>query len=124
MTARCSYIKPSGGRCKGVPVRGSALCAAHHPDYRASRRAGARRGGMGRANREIGDLKGRILQTVDAVLDGTLDRGRAAVGIQGLNALRAALELERKIKETEELEARIAELEQRGRTDGPRQEAL
>jgi hypothetical protein len=51
------------------------------------------------------------LETVDGVLDGTVDRGRAAVAVQGYNALRAALELERRIKETEELEERLTELE-------------
>ena len=45
------------------------------------------------------------------MLDGSQDRGRAAVAIQGLGALRGVLELERKVKETEELEERIARLE-------------
>jgi hypothetical protein len=45
------------------------------------------------------------------VLEGSQDRGRAAVAIQGFNALRGVLELERKIKEADELEARIEALE-------------
>ena len=49
---------------------------------------------------------------IDAVLEGSQDRGRAAVAIQGFNALRGVLELERKIKETDELETRIEALEQ------------
>jgi hypothetical protein len=57
---------------------------------------------------------------VDAVLDGSKDRGRAAVAIQGLNALRGALELERRIKDTEELEARIEALEARTDSGGGR----
>jgi hypothetical protein len=48
---------------------------------------------------------------VDAVLEGSQDRGRAAVAIQGLNALRGVLELERKVRELDELEARIEALE-------------
>ncbi len=34
------------------------------------------------------------------------------MGIQGFNALRGVLELERRVKETDDLEARIEELEQ------------
>jgi hypothetical protein len=49
---------------------------------------------------------------VEAVLGGSQDRGRGAVAIQGFNALRGVLELERKIKETDALEARIEALEQ------------
>jgi hypothetical protein len=49
---------------------------------------------------------------VEAVLDGSQDRGRAAVAIQGFNSLRGVLELERKVREVDELEARIEQLEQ------------
>jgi len=48
---------------------------------------------------------------IDAVLEGSQDRGRAAVAIQGFNALKSVLELERRVKETEDLERRIEELE-------------
>ena len=54
------------------------------------------------------------------MLDGTVDRGRAAVAVQGYNALRAALELERKIRETEELAQRIEALEQADTETGGR----
>ncbi len=58
------------------------------------------------------DLKRRISEVIDGVLEGSQDRGRAAVAIQGFNALRGVLELERKVRETEELEARLTALEQ------------
>ncbi|HEV8045894.1 MAG TPA: hypothetical protein VGP38_11975, partial [Rubrobacter sp.] len=74
---------------------------------RNASRAGRRAGG-----RDIRDLKRRISDVVDAVLEGSQDRGRAAVAIQGFNALRGVLELERKVRELDELEARIEELEQ------------
>jgi hypothetical protein len=60
---------------------------------------------------KFSDLKRRISDVVDAVLEGSQDRGRAAVAIQGFNALRGVLELERKIKEADDLEARIEALE-------------
>jgi hypothetical protein len=68
-------------------------------------------GGKGGGGKEIRDLKRRISEVIDDVLEGSQDRGRAAVAIQGFNALRGVLELERKIKEADELEARIAALE-------------
>ena len=57
---------------------------------------------------------------IDTVLEGSQDRGRAAVAIQGLNALRSVLELERKIWEAEELESRLEALEEvlKGRRKG------
>jgi hypothetical protein len=46
------------------------------------------------------------------VLAGDLETGRAAVANQLINTRLRAVELERKIRETEELEARIEALEQ------------
>ena len=46
------------------------------------------------------------------MLEGELETGRAAVANQLINTRLRAIELERKIKETEELEARLEELEQ------------
>ncbi len=90
-------------------------------------RPGARRGeepqrrqGKSAGGREVRDLKGRILETIDAVLDGSQDRGRAAIAIQGFNALRGVLELERRTKESEELERRLEELEKRTLSRGGR----
>src|ERR687894_224652 len=114
--AKCSGITQAGTACKGIPIDGSQWCYVHHPDRTDERRRhgskGGRRGGRGRPQAELSDLKRRISEVIDAVLEGSQDRGRAAVAIQGLNALRSVLELERKIRETDELEARIASLEQ------------
>lgn len=49
---------------------------------------------------------------IAAALSGETDRGVAAVVFQGYNALLKATETERRIKETEELEARLAQLEE------------
>jgi hypothetical protein len=82
-------------------------------ERKAAARRGGRTGGNGRPGTgELADLKARILATVEGVLDGTVDRGRAAVAVQGYNALRAALDLERRVRETEELAQRIEALEQ------------
>ena len=65
---------------------------------------------------EIRDLKKRISKVVDAVLEGSQDWGQAPVAIQGFNALKSVLELERKVKEQEEILERIDALEQSAET--------
>ena len=112
---RCSGITSGGDRCKLEATHGS-YCWSHAPEMANERRRrgrqGGKAGGNGRAGgREIGELKRRISEVVDAVLEGSQDRGRAAVAIQGLNALRGALELERRIREADELGARLDALE-------------
>ena len=110
--ARCQGIKRDGGRCTlGVPP-GVQWCFNHDPARAEERRRNASRAGKSAGGREIRELKRRISDVVDTVLEGSQDRGRAAVAIQGFNALRGVLELERKIRELDELEARIAALEQ------------
>ena len=47
---------------------------------------------------------------ISEVKAGTLDRNDAAVMIQGYRALKDFVELERRVKETDELAAEIAEL--------------
>ena len=108
----CPGIKRDGSRCTATVEPPQQYCWWHDPANADKRRRAASRGGKAAGGREIKDLKRRISDVVDAVLEGSQDRGRAAVAIQGFNALRGVLELERKVKETEDLEARIEVLEQ------------
>jgi broad specificity phosphatase PhoE len=108
---RCPATKRDGGQCTTIVKPPQTHCYQHDPERAAERKRNASRAGKS-GGREIKDLKRRISDVIDAVLEGSQDRGRAAVAIQGFNALRGVLELERKIRETEELEARIAALEQ------------
>ena len=65
---------------------------------------------------EIRDLKKRISLVIDTVLEGSQDWSQAPVAIQGFNALRSVLELERKVKEQEKILERIEALEQSAET--------
>ena len=65
---------------------------------------------------EIRDLKKLISLVIDAVLEGSQDWNQAPVAIQGFNALKSVLELERKVKEQEEILERIEALEQSAET--------
>ena len=113
---RCNGITGGGERCKLEATHGS-YCWSHAPEtadeWRQRARRGGRTGGRGRGGSgELQDLKRRISAVVDGVLEGSQNRGRAAVAIQGFNALKGVLELERKVREVDELEARIEQLEQ------------
>ena len=110
--ARCAGTKRDGGQCTTIVKPPQTHCYQHDPARSAERRRNASRAGKSTGGREIRDLKRRISGLVDAVLEGSQDRGRAAVAIQGFNALKGVLELERKVREVDELEARLEALEQ------------
>jgi hypothetical protein len=100
-------------------MKGSKLCFNHTPAYSEERRRnaskGGRAGGRGRpaAGEEVLWLRQTLKHVVDEVLAGNMDRSRAAVAVQALNALRGLLETERRIMDTQEFEERIAVLEER-----------
>jgi len=73
----------------------------------------ASKAGRSKPNREVADLKRQLEDLAEGVLEGRVDRGDAAVVNQILNTRSRLIELERKIKESEEFEARLAELEAR-----------
>ena len=110
--AVCSGIKRDGSKCTATVEAPQEYCWWHDPANADKRRRAASKGGKGGGGKEIRNLKKRISLVIEAVLEGSQDRGRAAVAIQGFNALKGVLELERKIKETDDLEARIEALEQ------------
>jgi len=118
--ARCPAIKANGERCKGDAIPGADWCYSHDPDRAEERRRNASRGGKsgggGRSSGELAEIKALLSELTNRVLGGegveALETGRAAVANQLVNTRLRAVELERKIKESDELEARIEELEQ------------
>ena len=112
--ALCSGIRADGGRCKAQAMRDSEWCINHHPDYEQTRRRraskGGRRGGRGRPQAEISDIKRRLLGLADDVLAGAVDRSNAAVVGQLLNTYLSAVRTELKVREVEELARQVEEL--------------
>ena len=115
MTGTCTANKRDGSPCT-LPSNGpSGLCWAHDPKNAEKRRRGQSRGGRGKPSRELAGIKALLSELTDRVLGGEgvepLETGRAAVANQLINTRLRAVEAERKIKETDELEARLEELE-------------
>jgi hypothetical protein len=119
---RCPGYKRDGSRCTVTVEPPTTYCWWHDPaNADARRRAasrGGRRAGRGRPQAELSSLKRQLQEMADGVLSGEMDRSAAAVAGQLLNIKLRAIEVERKVKETEELEARLEALEQAQRSKG------
>jgi hypothetical protein len=91
-------------------------CWNHHPDYEEARRRraskGGRRGGRGRPQAELADIKARLSDLADDVLAGEVDKGVAAVASQVLNVYLRAVTVELKVREELELIDRLETLEE------------
>jgi hypothetical protein len=115
----CAAIKADGTKCEARAMKGSQWCFNHSPEYSEQRRRNASKGGRtgGRGRPGAGDevlwLRRTLKDVVEGVLTNDMDRSRAAVAVQALNALRGLLETEHRIKESQEFEERIAVLEER-----------
>lgn len=114
--ALCSGIKADGGRCKAQAIRGSAYCVGHDPEQAEARRRraskGGKRGGRGRPQGELSDIKRRLSDLADDVLEGRQDKGVAAVASQVLNVYLRAVTVELKVREELELIDRLEALEE------------
>ncbi len=113
---RCAAITRAGGRCKSVATEGT-YCWNHAPEkvearkQRASR--GGKTGGNGRSSglSETAEGKRWTKAIVSRLLAGEVERGVATASLMGLNVLARYIELENKLKLTEEIEERLDALE-------------
>jgi hypothetical protein len=110
--ARCAGNKGDGSRCTTIVHGEHPYCYWHDPDRAGERSRNASKGGKARASREVAGLKGEVRDLIAKVESGALDRNTAAVMLQGYRTLRDFIELERRVKETDELAAEIAELKE------------
>jgi hypothetical protein len=114
--AKCTALTRGEEPCKGLAIDSYGLCFAHHPNHaaarqRAARKAG-RRGGRGRPVAEVAGIKQRLSGLAESVLAGEVDRADAAVVSQVLNVYLRAVSVELKVREVEELETCLSELEE------------
>jgi hypothetical protein len=107
---KCAGIKRDGGRCTVVVAPGVTHCYSHDPERAEERRRNASRGGRAKGNKEVAELKTELKDLISEVKAGELDRNDAAVMVQGYRALKDFIELERRLRETDDLAAEIEEL--------------
>jgi hypothetical protein len=114
-TRNCNAIKANGERCRGVAIERSDWCYQHDPARSEERRRnaslGGKSGGRGRRS-ETSEIKVELAYLTTKVLAGEIETPKVAVANQLINTRLRAVELERKVRETDELEARLRELEE------------
>ena len=110
MMGVCRATKANGEACKAPATGPQGLCWAHAPENAEKRRRMASKAARSKGNREVAALKEEIKAVIADVRAGGVDRNAAAVMLQGYRALRDFIELERRVKETDELAAEIEEL--------------
>jgi hypothetical protein len=109
--AICRATKANGEPCTLSANGPQGLCWAHDPANREKRRRMASKAARSKPSRELSGLKAQLVDLTQDVLAGDLETGRAAVANQLINTRLRAIEVERKVREAEELEERLEAIE-------------
>jgi len=94
---------------------GSDYCPAHDPARQEARRAAASKAARSKPGGEISALKEQLKKLADDVLAGRVGPKAGAVVAQAANVYARLIQLEIKVKELDEFEARLAALEKEAR---------
>src|SRR5829696_4407088 len=94
--------------CNNAATGSHGGCYHHDPDYEDLRSARASQAAKAKGNAELRTLKAEVKEIIADVKAGNRDRNEATAIFQGYRVLRDLIELERRIKETDELAADIA----------------
>jgi len=109
---QCRATKRDGTPCT-LPARGdNEFCWAHDPANAEQRKKATSKAGSTKPSSELREAKRRLKEYIEGVVEGGLDKGRASVAFQGYGVLCRFIEQERKQRELEELEERLAALEE------------
>ncbi len=110
---RCGGFKPDGTPCERIVSAPQRYCYAHDSERKAERQRNAARAGRRSGTSEIRVLRALLEDLTTRVVEGTLESGRGAVAAQLVNTRIRLMEHVRRVKEQEELEERMAEIERR-----------
>jgi hypothetical protein len=108
---QCSGLKRDGSQCTSTVNPPHTRCWWHDPANAERRRRAASRGGKGKAGRALKELHALLEDLTKRVIEGKLETSRGAVANQLIGTRIRLLEYERRLKEQEELEGRLEELE-------------
>jgi CRISPR/Cas system-associated exonuclease Cas4 (RecB family) len=110
--AVCRATKANGEPCTLSANGPQGLCWAHDPANREKRKRMASKAARSKKpSRELTELKAQLVDLTQDVLAGEIETGRAAVANQLINTRLRAIEVERKVREAEELEKRLEAIE-------------
>src|SRR5215207_8444645 len=113
---RCAGKKGDGTPCERIVGSSHEYCYAHDPSYAEDRKKAASKAAKSparsRSTSEIREIKGRLKDLYAAVLEGRAERAAAAVANQIANTQLRAIELERRVREQDELEGQFDELQE------------
>ena len=112
MIHRCCGFKHNGEPCSRIVGGAFTYCYSHDPTRSEERKRNASKAGRGNSQRELRQLKEKLHNLLDDVLSSVVDTGRAAVAANVANALSKVYATSLKVKEAEELEGRIRQLEE------------
>src|SRR5437870_3697851 len=110
--ARCSGLKPTGEPCERIVGASQHYCYSHDPSRSEERHRNASKAARSKIG-EVGEIKAQLRRVADGVLDGSIDTARGSVCAQLYGVLLRAIEAERRIRETDELQAQVEELTER-----------
>lgn len=116
-TNHCQALTRAGAPCQATPQAGGVFCYWHDPDNAEAVREAARKGGVNKSNRaraakeladvmELDGVQAVLSRALRKVEDGQMPPGPA-------NALANVARALVSVKQADELEERIAELERR-----------
>jgi hypothetical protein len=117
---RCGAIKANGERCERIVGPSQVYCYAHDASNADKRKRDAAKAGRSAPNAELKEIKVSLKELTERVLRGGVQTGPAAIANQLMNTRLRIIELERRWKETAELEGRMEALEDvlKGRKPG------
>ena len=113
MAVRCAGTKRDNSPCTATVEPPQRFCWWHDPANADKRRRAASKAGKSKPSRELADIKQRLSDLADGVLEGRTNRGVAAVASQILNVYLRAVSVELKAREQLELIERLEALEEK-----------
>jgi len=109
--ALCAGTKRNGEGCTATVEPPLRYCWWHDPANAKKRHRAASKGGRGKTSKVTKGLHELLEDLANRVIEGTLETSRGAVANQLIGTRIRLLEYERRLKEQEELEGRLEELE-------------
>lgn len=110
----CGELRANGEPCANRPQTGASTCWAHSPENGERRSENARKAAKAKASKsyEVVRVKDTLLRLANDLRAGKVSRGDASVLSQIYGTILRAFEQERRVRETEEIIARVQRVEE------------